>query len=145
MDARYGKVRKGNSIPYGALVDADQTFRSAYYRYNLDEDLPELPMTPQGDTWYDPWQSIDERIDAQRLCELVRQNLRNKRYYPVLYMLDGLEMTLAETAAPFHVGRERIRQVNRRAQREAKRILIYLKKQELECKQNYLNNRPSAS
>lgn len=125
MNRPYGKVRKGNARPYGSLVGAGYELkRAVYYEgYARDEDMPELPHPPR-DNPYDPIPELEERMDAARLCALLSENLAHKRWYQVMFMRIAVEMTLEEVGQAYGVTRERIRQVELRALRESRKLLI---------------------
>lgn len=121
----YGKVRKGNNRPYGSMVGSSPELKRAIYYegYVRDEDLPELPRPPR-DNPYDPIPELEERIDAARLCALLCDGLPSKRYYQIMFMRVAVEMTLQEVGDVFGVTRERIRQLELKALRESRRLLI---------------------
>jgi len=128
MNRPYGKVLKGHTHPYGSMVGITPELKSAIYHegYARDEDMPELPRPPR-DNSYDHTPELEDRIDAARLCELLASNLKHKRHYPVMYMVEGLDMTLDKVGNLYGVTRERIRQINRQALRESRRLLIRTK------------------
>ncbi len=125
MNRPYGKVLTGHTRPYGSMVGITSELKSAIYHegYARDEDMPELPRPPRDEP-PDLMRELEDRIDAARLCELLANNLQHKRHYPVMYMVEGLELTLQNVADMYDVTRERIRQVNRQALRESRRLLI---------------------
>ena len=115
-NARYGKKRKGDRLPYGTLADASKELRAAYYSYGYlnDEDMPELPC---------PHQELqvgicpEEELFKKELVGILDTalNTLSRRYAKVLRMRHGIDTgidhTLEEVGYAFRVTRERIRQM----------------------------------
>jgi RNA polymerase sigma factor (sigma-70 family) len=118
----YGKINKGQSIPYGTLVGASKELRETYYYYGYKEDsmFPELPCPPEEEQYIDP----DYEIYKKELAEQVKDMLDSltPREAKVLRMRYGIELdcdyTLEEVGKRFAVTRERIRQIEARAMRK---------------------------
>jgi len=119
----YGRINKGQSIPYGTLVGASKELRETYYFYGYKEDsmLPELPCPPYEEETYE---SLEEKLYKKELAEQVKDMLDSltPREAKVLRMRFGIELdcdyTLEEVGKSFAVTRERIRQIENRAMRK---------------------------
>ena len=120
----YGKIYKGNTIPYGTLAGVSQELRSAYYAhgYLRDEDMPELPCVPLEGECVDPI----EELFKKELIAVVQEVLETltPRAIKVLQMRFGIgltqDYTLEEIGVAFNVTRERIRQIEAKALRYMK-------------------------
>ena len=126
-NARYGRVREGDRIPYGTLANASQTLISAYYYYGYrnDEDLPELPVgSTHGNE--EPPPDPDEVVARNEMRMMVEEMLDTltRREAKVLRMRYGIgteaDLTLEEVGVRFDVTRERIRQIEAKALRKLK-------------------------
>lgn len=122
----YGKINKGQSIPYGTMVGTSKELRETYYYFGYKEDLmlPELPCPPEED---EPCIDPDEELCKAQLAEHVKEMLDTltPREAKVLRMRFGIELdcdyTLEEVGKRFDVTRERIRQIEAKALRKMKR------------------------
>jgi len=125
----YGRVLRGRTLPYGVLAGASSELKSAvyYYGYAKDEDLPPLPELPAPTSSEYDISDVERRLDAQRLCALLQEAtdryVMSHRRLQVLYMRNIMDMTLEEIGDALGVGRERVRQIERRAERDCKRVL----------------------
>ena len=137
---RRGKVTKGNTIPYGTMVDASYELRRAYYYggYKEDSMLPELPCPPMEEEEYiDPVEEVAKR----QLAVVVQDVLEGltPRETKILYVRFGIgltqDYTLDEVGSMFDVTKERIRQIEAKALRK----LSHPSRSELlrECIGNY--------
>lgn len=121
----YGKVNKGQTIPYGTLADASKELRETYYYYGYKEDsmLPEFPCLPYEE---EPYIDPEEELRKVELAEHVQEMLDGltPREAKVLKMRFGIgldsDYTLEEVGVAFRVTRERIRQIEVRAMRKMK-------------------------
>lgn len=119
----YGRINKGQSIPYGTLVGASKELRETYYFYGYKEDsmFPELPCPPYEEETHE---SLEEKLYKKELAEQVKDMLDSltPREAKVLRMRFGIELdcdyTLEEVGKSFAVTRERIRQIENRAMRK---------------------------
>ena len=116
MDRRYGKINKGQTIPYGTLVGASDELRLVYYHhgYLRDESMPELPFPPPEYLEYvDP----EEELFKKEMVTVVADVLDTltPRTVKVLCMRFGIgltqDYTLEEVGRTLDVSRERIRQI----------------------------------
>lgn len=121
---QYGRIRRGNKIPYGVLVGASDELRNAYYTYGYrrDTDLPplpefdprEAPLTPEAVRLMQELQVVVEQLLATLL----------PREAKVLCMRFGIglreDYTLETIGDMFDVQRERIRQIEAKALRKLK-------------------------
>ena len=121
----YGKIVKGHTIPYGAMVGASDELRSVYYNYGYKEDsmLPEFPCLPYEE---EPRIDPEEELCRVELAEQVKELLDTltPREAKVLRMRFGIELTcdytLEEVGRTLDVTRERIRQIEAKALRHMK-------------------------
>lgn len=121
----YGKINKGQTIPYGTLADASEELRKVYYYYGYKEDsmLPELPCPPEED---EPYIDPEEEVYKKELAEYVQEILDTltPRAAKVLKLRFGIgldsDYTLEEVGVAFRVTRERIRQIEAKALRHMK-------------------------
>ena len=126
-NARYGRVREGDRIPYGTLVGASPELRKVFYTYGCphDEDLPELPVGSVYDN-EEPPPDPDEVVARNEMRMLVKVMLDTltPREAKILRMRYGIEtesdLTLEEVGKRFDVTRERIRQIEAKALRKLK-------------------------
>lgn len=124
----YGKVNKGQTIPYGTLADASQELIKVYYYHGYKEDsmLPELPCPPYEE---EPYIDPEEELHRVELVEYIQEMLDGltPREAKVLQMRFGIgldsDYTLEEVGVAFRVTRERIRQIEARAMRKMKHPL----------------------
>ena len=123
-DPRYGRVRRGNILPYGTLATADQKLRSTYYYHGVrdDNDWPELPVWEPDVEIVDPMDVIHKQEIALIVAILFEDMA--PREVKVLRMRFGIglsqEYTLEEIAEMWGVTRERIRQIEKKALRKFK-------------------------
>ena len=133
----YGKIYKGNTIPYGTLAGVSQELRSAYYAhgYQHDEDMPELPCPPQED---EECVDLEEGVYKKDVARLIEEALDDvtPRQRKVLCLRFGIgltqEYTLDEIGAMFDLSGNRIRQIEGTAIRFMKHPLRSDKLRELE-------------
>lgn len=124
VNSRYGRVFKGDRIPYGTLADASPELRQAYYYggYPKDSDFPELPVWEPDDVVVDPEEVVHQQ-DVIRVLHEVLDTL-NPREAKVLRLRWGLglshDRTLEEIGVLYDVTRERIRQIEAKALRKLK-------------------------
>ena len=123
-NSRYGKVERGDTLPYGTLADASYELRKAYYTcgYLHDKDMPELPELSIDDEYVDPIEELHKGemvIAVQELLDGITPRERK-----ILHMRFGIgltqEYTLEEIAPMFEVTPARIRQIEVKAMRKAK-------------------------
>lgn len=127
VNSRYGRVFKGDTIPYGTLVGVSDELRQAYYYggYPKDTDFPELPVWEPEPVVVD----MDEQLFKRELVGLIAEifeALLTPRELKVMCMRFGIgceEMTLEEVGQQFDVTRERIRQIEAKALRKLKHPL----------------------
>ena len=121
---RRGKVTKGNTIPYGTLVNASYELKQAYYYNGYKEDsmLPELPCPPVYAEYVDP----EEELFKKEMVGVVQEALDTltPRAIKVLCLRFGIgltqDYTLEEVGVTFDVTKERIRQIEVKALRDLK-------------------------
>lgn len=121
----YGKINKGQTIPYGTLADASPELIKVYYYHGYKEDsmLPELPCPPEED---EPYIDPEEEVYKKELAEYMQEILDTltPRAAKVLRLRFGIELdsdyTLEEVGVAFRVTRERIRQMEAKALRHMK-------------------------
>ncbi len=124
---RYGRVERGDTLPYGTLADASYELKQAYYAYGYrrDEDWPELPVWEPAPDMVE----LDERVFQRELANLIArvfEDLLTPRELKVLCLRFGIgcaEMTLEEVGHQFDLTRERIRQIEAKALRKLKHPL----------------------
>ena len=122
--SRYGRIERGDRIPYGTLADADWALKKAYYYegYPKDEDFPELPVWEPEPVEVDLEYGI-HRQDMARIVGEVLDTL-TPREAKVLRLRWGINLphdrTLEEVGILFGVTRERIRQIEAKAVRKLK-------------------------
>lgn len=126
-DRRYGRVNKGDQIPYGTLAGASYELRQAYYAngYLHDKDFPELPVLEPEVVEVDPEEVVLQTERVRILAEML--DTLTPREARVLRMRFGIGMTcdytLEEVGIRFDVTRERIRQIEAKALRKLKQPL----------------------
>jgi RNA polymerase sigma factor (sigma-70 family) len=112
----YGKINKGQTIPYGTLVGASDELRQAYYYngYLRDESMPELPCPPfEYVDYVDP----EEELFKKEMVTVVAGVLDtlSPRAIRVLRMRFGIGLdsdhTLEEVGKTLDLTKERIRQI----------------------------------
>jgi len=122
---RRGKVTKGNTIPYGTMVDASYELRQAYYYggYKHDSMFPELPgQPPEYQEYVDP----EEELFKKEMVGVVQEALEAlaPKAIKVLCLRFGIgltqDYTLEEVGDALKVSRERIRQIEAQALRDLK-------------------------
>jgi RNA polymerase sigma factor (sigma-70 family) len=119
----YGKIFKGQTIPYGTLVGASEELRLTYYTYGYKEDsmLPELPCPP---TEYQECVSPEEELFKKEMVGVVGEVLGSltPREAKVLFVRFGIglpqDYTLEEVGVMFGVTKERVRQIESKALRK---------------------------
>ena len=122
----YGKINKGQTIPYGTMVGTSEELRQTYYYYGYKEDsmLPEFPCLPYEE---EPIIDPEEELHKIELAEHVKELLDTltPRESKVLRMRFGIELdadhTLEEVGKALYVTKERIRQIEAKALRKMKR------------------------
>jgi len=122
-DRPYGKILKGQTIPYGTLVGASEELRLTYYTYGYKEDsmLPELPCPPIE---YQECVSPEEELFKKEMVGVVGGVLGSltPREAKVLFVRFGIglpqDYTLEEVGVMFGVTRERVRQIEAKALRK---------------------------
>jgi RNA polymerase primary sigma factor len=122
----YGRINKGQTIPYGTLADASQELIKVYYYHGYKEDsmLPEFPCLPYEE---EPTIDPEEELHKVELFEHVKELLDTltPRESKVLRMRFGIELdadhTLEEVGKALYVTKERIRQIEAKALRKMKR------------------------
>lgn len=125
MPSRYGKIGKGQRVPYGALAGASPELLQAYYYYGYrnDENLPELPCSPWEGLRVDPEEELSKKELAEHAKEML--DTLTPKEAKVLRMRCGIELeydyTLEEIGRTFDVTRERIRQIEAKALRKMKK------------------------
>jgi RNA polymerase sigma factor (sigma-70 family) len=118
---RYGKVEKGDRIPYGTLADASPELRKAYYAYGYmyDEDMPTLPCPPPD--FDEPYICPEEELLKKEIAAVLNDTLdglspRHAKVLRLRFGFDGgCDLTLEEVGYALHVGRERARQIEAKA------------------------------
>jgi len=122
-DRPYGKILKGQTIPYGTLVGASEELRLTYYTYGYKEDsmLPELPCPPIE---YQECVSPEEELFKKEMVGVVGGVLGSltPREAKILFVRFGIglpqDYTLEEVGVMFGVTRERVRQIESKALRK---------------------------
>jgi len=116
MNKRYGKIEKGDTLPYGTLVGASDELRKAYYYNGYKEDsmLPELPCPPfEYLDYVDPEEELFKKEVATVVASVL--DTLTPRAIKVLRMRFGIgldcDYTLAEVGKTYDVTPERIRQI----------------------------------
>jgi len=123
---RYGRIERGDKIPYGTLADASPELRQAYYYhgYMNDDDMPPVPCPPPdlSESYVCPEEELFKKEMAQILNDMLDGLAR--REAKVLRLRFGFDsnydLTLDEIGRTFDVGRERIRQIEAKALRKLK-------------------------
>lgn len=120
--SKYGRVRKGDQLPYGTLADADWTLKKAYYYegYPKDEDFPEMPVWEPEPQECDLFDMMHKQDIARVLQEVI--DTLPPRQAKVLRLRFGIglphDRSLEEVGRLFDVTRERIRQIEANAMRK---------------------------
>ena len=123
---RYGRVKKGDRIPYGTMANASPELRKAYYYhgYMHDEDMPPLPCPPPD--LDEPYICPEEELLKKEIAAVVNDTLdglvpRHAKMLRLRFGFDGgYDLTLEEVGYAFHVGKERVRQIEANAMRKLK-------------------------
>ena len=124
MRRPYGKINKGQTIPYGSMVNAGYELRKAYYYggYKHDDEFPELPCPPQPTEYVCPEEELYRKEVSAFVQELL--DVLTPRESKVLRFRFGIELecdhTLDEIAGMYDLTRERIRQIEMKAIRKLK-------------------------
>ena len=82
MPPRYGKISKGQRVPYGALAGASPELLQAYYYYGYrnDENLPELPCSPWEGLRVDPEEELSKKeLTKERIRQIQAKALRKMK------------------------------------------------------------------
>ena len=120
----YGRVLRGNRIPYGTFANASYELKQAYYAYGYlnDSDLPDLPVWEPEPVEVDLEEVVLQAERSRILAELL--DGLTPREAKVLRMRFGIDLptdyTLEEVGQVFDVTRERIRQIEVKALRKLK-------------------------
>jgi len=122
MARPYGKINKGQTIPYGSMVNAGYELRKAYYYggYKHDDEFPELPCPPQPTEYVCP----EEELYRKEVSAFVKEilDVLTRRESKVLRYRFGIDLDndfmLEEIANMFDLTRERIRQIEAKAIRK---------------------------
>ena len=123
-DPRYGRVRRGDILPYGTLANANQALIDAYYRHGVrdDEDWPELPVWEPDAEVVDPIAVIHKQEIATIVAILFEG--MPPREVKVLCMRFGIglsqDYTLEDVGNTYGLTRERVRQIEKKAMRRFK-------------------------
>ena len=124
MPRPYGKINKGQTIPYGSMVGISAELRKVYYAsgYKNDEWFPELPCPPQPTEYVCP----EEELYRKEVSAFVREllDVLTPREAKVLRFRFGIglgsDSTLEEIAEMYDLTQERIRQIQMKAIRKLK-------------------------
>ena len=122
MRRPYGKINKGQTIPYGSMVNAGYELRKAYYYsgYKNDDEFPELPYPPQPTEYVCP----EEELYRKEVSAFVKEilDVLTTRESKVLRYRFGIDLDndfmLEEIANMYDLTRERIRQIEAKAIRK---------------------------
>ena len=122
MPRPYGKINKGQTIPYGSMVNAGYELRKAYYYggYKHDDEFPELPCPPQNTDYVCP----EEELYRKEVSAFVKEilDVLTTRESKVLRYRFGIDLDndfmLEEIANMYDLTRERIRQIEAKAIRK---------------------------
>ena len=124
MRRPYGKINKGQTIPYGSMVNAGYELRKAYYYsgYKNDDEFPELPYPPQPTEYVCPEEELCRKEVSAFVQELL--DVLTPRESKVLRFRFGIglgsDSTLDEIAEMYDLTQERIRQIQMKAIRKLK-------------------------
>jgi RNA polymerase sigma factor (sigma-70 family) len=124
MRRPYGKINKGQTIPYGSMVNAGYELRKAYYYggYKNDNEFPELPCPPQPTEYVCPEEELYRKEVSAFVQEIL--DVLTPRESKVLRYRFGINLDndfmLEEIAKMYDVTRERIRQIEMKAIRKLK-------------------------
>jgi RNA polymerase sigma factor (sigma-70 family) len=124
MARPYGKINKGQTIPYGSMVNAGYELRKAYYYsgYKNDEWFPELPCPPQPTEYVCPEEELYRKEVSAFVQEIL--DVLTPREAKVLRFRFGIDLgsnsTFEEIAGMYDLTRERIRQIEMKAIRKLK-------------------------
>ena len=121
MARPYGKINKGQTIPYGSMVGISAELRKAYYAsgYKNDEWFPELPCPPQPTEYVCPEEELYRKEVSAFVQEIL--DVLTPRQARVLRFRFGIGLecdhTLEEVAGMYDLTKERIRQIEMKALR----------------------------
>jgi len=121
MPRPYGKINKGQTIPYGSMVNAGYELRKAYYYggYKHDDEFPELPCPPQPTEYVCP----EEELYRKEVSAFVREllDVLTPRQAKILRFRFGIALnsdsTVEEIAGMYDLTSVRIRQIEAKALR----------------------------
>jgi hypothetical protein len=121
MARPYGKINKGQTIPYGSMVNAGYELRKAYYYggYKHDDEFPELPCPPQPTEYVCP----EEELYRKEVSAFVREllDVLTPRQAKILRFRFGIALnsdsTVEEIAGMYDLTSVRIRQIEMKALR----------------------------
>ena len=122
MPRPYGKINKGQTIPYGSMVGISAELRHAYYSdgYKNDESFPELPCPPQPTEYVCPEEELYRKEVSAFVKELL--DVLTPREAKVLRFRFGIDLgsdsTFEEIAGMFDLTSVRIRQIQEKAIRK---------------------------
>jgi RNA polymerase sigma factor (sigma-70 family) len=122
MPRPYGKINKGQTIPYGTMVNASYELNQAYYYsgYKNDESFPELPCPPPQLT---ECECPEEELYRKEVSAFVQEilDVLTPRQAKILRFRFGIglecDYTLYEIAGMYDLTTERIRQIEMKALR----------------------------
>lgn len=124
VNSRYGRIERGDRIPYGTLANASYELKQAYYYFGYlkDSDLPDLPVWEPEPVEVDLEEVVLQADRARVVAEML--DALTPREAKVLRMRFGIDLptdyTLEEVGQVFDVTRERIRQIEAKAIRKLK-------------------------
>jgi len=122
MARPYGKINKGQTIPYGTMVNASYELNQAYYYsgYKNDSSFPELPCPPQPTEYVCP----EEELYRKEVSAFVKELLdvlapREAKVLRFRFGIDlGSDSTFEEIAGMYDLTSVRIRQIQEKAIRK---------------------------
>ena len=124
MPRPYGKINKGQTIPYGSMVGISAELRKMYYYggYKNDDEFPELPCPPQPTEYVCP----EEELYRKEVSAFVREllDVLTPRQAKILRFRFGIDLgsnsTFEEIAEMYDLTSVRIRQIEEKAIRKLK-------------------------
>jgi RNA polymerase sigma factor (sigma-70 family) len=124
MARPYGKINKGQTIPYGSMVGISAELRKMYYYsgYKNDDEFPELPCPPQPTEYVCP----EEELYRKEVSAFVKEilDVLTPREAKVLRFRFGIDLgsnsTFEEIAGMYDLTSVRIRQIEEKAIRKLK-------------------------
>jgi RNA polymerase sigma factor (sigma-70 family) len=124
MPRPYGKINKGQTVPYGSMVGISAELRKAYYAsgYKNDDEFPELPCPPQPTEYECP----EEELYRKEVSAFVKEILdvltpRESKVLRYRFGIDlGSDFMLEEIGNMYELSKERIRQIEMKAIRKLK-------------------------